>query len=124
MPQHRPQTDTNHDKPIEADDVLLGWALGPTAAEHTMSDRERLLTAAMYAQIPGVVAHVRQTGRLPAMTPIGGLEIGLRLLVERRGLDIDLSDDERLVHSAMKLSPDVPVGCVVLMRRRRSQGRA
>jgi hypothetical protein len=90
-----------------------GWALGQTATNRTMSDREQKLTAAMYAQIPDLVAHVRRTGRLPAMSPGGGMHIGLRLLVERRGIDLEPSEDERAVLDVIARTGDVPAGCAV-----------
>ncbi len=100
---------------FEAAGLVPAWALGRTAADHTMSERERKLTAAMYVQLPGVLEHVRKEGRLPPqMKPAGGAEIGLRILVQRRGLDIELSESERAVFDAIGAS-GVPAGCVVLL---------
>jgi hypothetical protein len=101
---------------VEAEQVVPAWALGQTAVDYEMSERERKLTAAMYSQLPGVVEHVRRTGRLPPkMASAGGIEIGLRLLVERRGIDLELSEDERMVLDAIALSGEVPVGCAALL---------
>jgi len=81
-----------------------------------MSDRERRLTAAVYAQLPGVVEHVRETGRLPEQIgAMGGFDIGLRVLVARRGIDIELSERERLVLDAITLAGAVPFGCAALL---------
>jgi hypothetical protein len=103
-------------KPDPARGHALAWALGETAASHPMSDRERKLTAAIYAQVPGVVDHVRRTGKLPPrMTAARGAEIGLRVLVQERSLDIELSENERLVFDAITASADVPAGCAVVL---------
>lgn len=81
-----------------------------------MSDRERKLTAAIYAQLPGVLEHVRRNGKLPPrMKTAGGAEIGLRVLVQERGIDIELSENERLVFDAITAPGDVPAGCAVLL---------
>jgi hypothetical protein len=91
------------------------WALGRTGAAHTMSERERKLTAAIYAQLPGVLAHVKKEGRLPPkMRPAGGAELRLRVLVEQRGIDIELSKNERAVFEAIGLVGEVTAGRVVL----------
>ena len=50
--------------------------------------KELKITAALYASRPGVLDHVRATGRLPRTIDMGGAEIGLRLLIERRGTEI------------------------------------
>ena len=84
-----------------------------------LSERERKLTAAIYAQLPGVFDHVRQHGRLPAnMGPAGGAETGLRVLVQRRGIDIELTESERLVYDVLGLRGEVPAGCAVLLGAR------
>lgn len=57
--------------------------------------------AALVASRPGVVDHVRRTGRIPADVSLAGAHIGARLLVEKRGWDITLSDDEKLVYDAL-----------------------
>ena len=96
--------------------LVPAWALGETAASHPMSDRERKLTAAIYAQLSGVVDHVRRHGKLPPrMTPARGAEIGLRVLVQERGVDIDLSETERIVFDAITASGETPAGCAVLL---------
>ena len=85
------------------------------SARTPASERARKLTAAIYAQLPGVVAHVRETGRLPRMGPVGGAEIGLRLLTARRGADITLTEDERLVYEALARTGETPGGHAILV---------
>jgi hypothetical protein len=81
-----------------------------------MSDRERKLTAAIYAQLSGVVDHVRRNGKLPPrMSTARGAEIGLRVLIQDRGIDIELSENERLVFDAIAALGDAPAGCAVLL---------
>jgi hypothetical protein len=59
-----------------AEGHALAWALRETAASHPMADRERKLTAVIYAQLPGVVDQVRRKGRVPPrMNPAGGVDI-------------------------------------------------
>lgn len=73
----------------------------------TLSDDQQLKrTAALIASRPGVVDHVRRTGRLPADIPTGGAHIGIRLLIESRGWDIELRPDEQLVYDALVLDRD------------------
>jgi hypothetical protein len=66
-----------------------------------LSDKQLKHTAALLSSRPGVVDHVRRTGRLPAKIPLGGAHIGARLLIERRGWDIELREDEQLVYDAL-----------------------
>jgi hypothetical protein len=65
------------------------------------SDKQLKRTAALLASRPGVVDHVRQTGQLPANIPSGGMHIGARLLMNVRGWDIELREDEQLVYDAL-----------------------
>jgi hypothetical protein len=81
----------------------------------SLSDRELRLTAALYAHRPGVVEHVRATGRLPQEIATGGAEIGLKLLIRRRGVDITLTDDEQLVFDAILREGRLPGGSVRLV---------
>jgi hypothetical protein len=80
-----------------------------------MSDRERKLTSAVYAQIPTVLEHVRREGRLPRSVPGGGREIGLRVLVQQRGLDLHLTEAEREIYGALGTDGDAPGGRAVLL---------
>jgi hypothetical protein len=77
--------------------------------------KEIKLTAALYASRVGVVANVRSTGSLPANIPMGGGHIGLRLLIERRGTDIDLTPDEELVYDAIIRERRMPGGSARLV---------
>ena len=65
-----------------------------------LTDRELRLTAAVYA-LHGAARHLRETGSLPAR--IGGLcsVIPMRLVIEARGVDLELTEDERLVYEAI-----------------------
>jgi hypothetical protein len=88
------------------------WALGET---RPMTHRERKLTAAIYAQIPGVLEHVRREGKLPARIGGGGREVGLRVLVQRRGIDIELTQTEREVFDAIRGEGDLAEGWAVVI---------
>jgi hypothetical protein len=70
-------------------------------ADTTRNDKQLKRTAALLASRPGVVDHVRRTGRLRAEIPFGGAHIGARLLVDQRGWDIELREDEQLVYDAL-----------------------
>ncbi len=98
-------------------DLIAVWAI---AEPRAMSDRERRLTAAIYAQLPAVLEHVRREGRLPRHVPGGGREIGLRLLVQRRGLDLDLSEPEREVFEAIARDGVAPPERAVILDARTS----
>jgi hypothetical protein len=100
---------------FEAEGIIPAWALGEKGTRRTLSDRERRLTAAIYAQIPGVLEHVRKVGHLPRTMPGGGRDIGLRVLVQRRGIDIELSEAEQIVFDAIGAEGDVPGGCAMLI---------
>jgi len=79
------------------------------------NERELKLTAALYAQRQFVMDHLRETGRLPEKIPTGGAHIGMRLLIERRGTDITLTDDEQLVFDALLRERRLPGGSVILL---------
>jgi hypothetical protein len=80
-----------------------------------MTERERKLTAAVLARLPGLVEHVRREGRLPDVAPFGGREIGLRVVIEGRGLDPELSEAEREVLWVLRELGEVPGGRAVLI---------
>lgn len=73
------------------------------------------LTAALYASREGVVSHVRATGKLPQKIHLEGGWIGMNLLIERRGTDIDLSPDEELVYDALCREKPLRAGGVILV---------
>ncbi|GIW23969.1 hypothetical protein [Meiothermus sp.] len=80
----------------------------------TISDREIRLTAVVYARL-GVVPYLRAHGRLPDR--IGGPWniIPMRLVIEERGTDPELTDDEQLVYEAILREGRLPGGSVVLL---------
>jgi virulence-associated protein VagC len=72
--------------------------------EETILDEENRnikLTAALYASRPGVLEHLKLKGRLPKQIDFSGAEIAARLLIEKRGRDITLTPDEKLVYDAL-----------------------
>jgi hypothetical protein len=77
--------------------------------------RELKLTAALYAKRAGVVEHIRNTGKLPDHINTGGFEIGMKILIRKRGTDIILTDDEQLVLDAILREKRLPGGNVVLV---------
>jgi hypothetical protein len=77
--------------------------------------RELKLTAALYAKRAGVVEHIRNTGKLPDHISTGGFEIGMKILIRKRGTDITLTDDEQLVLDAILKEKRLPGGNVVLV---------
>lgn len=77
--------------------------------------KELKLTAALYASRPGVVAHLRFAGILPSDINMGGGCIGLHLLIESRGPDIDLTPDEELVYDAIIRERRFPGGRAILV---------
>jgi hypothetical protein len=79
------------------------------------SERELKLTAALYAGRRDVLEYVRSTGKLPAEIPTGGAHIGMRLLIERRGVDIELTPDEQLVYDVILREKRLPGGAVHLV---------
>jgi hypothetical protein len=85
--------------------LIWAWAIGETRA---MTERERKLTAAVFAQLPGVLDHVRRERCLPSRAPGGGRETMLRALIDRRGFDIELSAPEREVYAVLGADAEVP----------------
>jgi hypothetical protein len=85
------------------------------ASKFRQSDRELRLTAALYALRPGVLDHVKATGRLPERIPTGGSNIGMQLLIERRGVNLTLTAEEQLVYEAIVLGGTLPGGHVLLV---------
>jgi hypothetical protein len=77
--------------------------------------RELKITAALYASRPGVLEHVRATGRLPDKINMGGAHIGMRLLIEKRGTDITLTPNEKLVYDALIKEKRLPGGSAILV---------
>jgi hypothetical protein len=84
-------------------------------SEHEYSHPELKITAILYSGRPGVVDHVKRTGKLPKSIPNGGMEIALRKTIQRRGLDPDLSEDELLVYKAILRENRLPGGVARLV---------
>jgi len=83
--------------------------------EMKYTNREIKLTAALYIQKPGVLEYVKMHGTLPDKIDTGGMHIGMRLLIERRGTDITLTEDEKLIYDAILASGRLPGGAVNLV---------
>ena len=62
---------------------------------------EAKVTAAVYAQLDGVLEHVRSHGRLPQAFDSTNAPDILQAVLERRGIEIDLTVDEQLVLDAI-----------------------
>ncbi len=90
--------------------------------KHKISEQELKLTAALYAKRPGVVDHIRQTGKLPETIPTGGADIGANILIRERGRDITLTEDEQLVFDAIISEGRLPGGHVVLIPEKTDTG--
>lgn len=89
------------------------------------SERELKLTAALYAQMKGVLEHVRATGKLPQKMRHGGADIGMRLLIERRGTNIKLTAEEKLVYEAILRAKKLRAGHVILFgEEKKTSGKA
>jgi hypothetical protein len=78
------------------------------------TDRGLRLTAALYV-CHGAARHLRQTGRLP--DAIGGpwSVIPMRHVIEERGIDFELTEDEELVYDAIIREGRLPGGAVRLV---------
>jgi hypothetical protein len=83
-----------------------------------LSDEERRLTAAVLAEVPGVLDHVRRAGALPRVLPGGSRELGLIRVVGQRGLRPVLTDAEREVLEALDVEGEAPIERAVLLDER------
>ena len=92
---------------------MAGAAKSPNS-EKPRSERELKVTAALYAML-GVVPYLKEHGRLPDR--IGGPwnYIPARILLQQRGPDLELTDDERLVYEAILREGRLPGGSVILL---------
>lgn len=81
--------------------------------KHRFTDQELRFTAVIYATRPGLVEHLRTTGRLPDERELGGFPVAMRVLVDRRGRDVTLSEAEQLVYEAILREKRLPSGGVV-----------
>ena len=80
------------------------------------SNKELKLTAAVYTKLKGVLEHVRSTGRLPEEIYNGGAHICSRLIIEKRGTNITLTPDEKMVLDAIVRERRLPGGSVILFK--------
>jgi hypothetical protein len=85
-----------------------------------LSDRELRLTAVVYVQL-GILPHLKRTGRLP--DTIGGFWncIPMRLVIEERGTDLVLTDDEQLVYEAIIREGRLSGGAVRLIDKKENR---
>jgi hypothetical protein len=71
---------------------------------------ELKLTAILYAHNPQVVAYLKKNGKLPDVIHDAGFATGLRITIETRGRDPELSEDEYLVYEAILRENRLPGG--------------
>jgi len=83
----------------------------------TLSTKELKLTAAVYASHQGVVAYLRETGKLPETIDTGRSPIAANIIIRERGVDITLSDEERLLYDAILRENRLPGGSVRLVSK-------
>jgi len=89
----------------------------------TISNRELKLTAALYMHIPGLLAHVKATGRLPEeIKPCPWLYMPLNHIIMRRGTDITLDSDEQLIYDAIVKEKRLPGGSACLVEPQEKKG--
>jgi hypothetical protein len=79
-------------------------------SKHEYSHPELKLTAILYAHNPQVVAYLKRTGKLPEVIEDAGFATGLRITIEQRGRDPELSDNEYLVYEAILREGRLPGG--------------
>jgi hypothetical protein len=82
--------------------------------EHTYSEKELKLTAAVYATRDEVIEIIRKTGKLPETIELGGFPTAANVIIRQRGTDIILSEDEQLVYDAILHERRLPGGSVRL----------
>jgi hypothetical protein len=79
-----------------------------------LDERELKLTAAVYAR-HGAARHLRETGRLPDVVGGPWSVIPMRLVIQERGLDPELTNDEQLIYDAIIRDGRRPGGAVRLV---------
>ena len=84
-------------------------------AEMKYSNKELKLTAAVYATSQDLVAYVRENGTLPKKIPINGFPIAMKKIIEWRGIDLELTEKEKLVYDSILASGRLPGGSVILV---------
>jgi hypothetical protein len=78
--------------------------------KHEYTHPELKLTAILYAHNPQVVAYLKKNGKLPDVIHDAGFATGLRITIETRGRDPELSEDEYLVYEAILRENRLPGG--------------
>ena len=86
--------------------------------DNKYSIREIKVTAMVYASRRSIVEHVRATGKLPDVIPLGGFPTACNVLVRERGTDPILSENEKLVYDAIIRERRLPGGGVLLVDER------
>jgi hypothetical protein len=81
------------------------------------TNRELKITAMLYATRKNIVETVKQTGRIPDVIPMGGFPTAMRVLLERRGPDPELTEVEKMVYDAIVRCRKLPGGGVLLVDR-------
>jgi hypothetical protein len=78
--------------------------------KHEYTHPELKLTAILYAHNPQVVAYLKKNGKLPDVIHDAGFATGLRITIETRGVNPELSEDEYLVYEAILRENRLPGG--------------
>jgi len=86
--------------------------------ENRYSIKEIKVTAMVYASRQTLVDHIRATGKLPDVIPMGGFHIAMKVLIRERGTDPDLTEDEKMVYDAILRERRLPGGGVILLEGR------
>jgi len=83
--------------------------------ETKYTSRELKLSAAVYATSPKLVEYVMAHGTLPDEIPLNGFPIAMKKIIEWRGIDLELTEKEKLVYDAILASGRLPGGAVNLV---------
>ncbi len=83
--------------------------------ETKYTSRELKLSAAVYATSPELVEYVKANGTLPKKIPLNGFPIAMKKIIEWRGIDLELTEKEKLVYDAILASGRLPGGAVNLV---------
>jgi hypothetical protein len=99
--------------------MLQGFILTEVNMEdNTYSIKEIKVTAMVYASRSSIVEHVRASGKLPDVIPLGGFPTACNVLVRKRGTDPILTEDEKLVYDAILRERRLPGGGALLVNER------
>ena len=83
--------------------------------EMKYTNRELKLSAAVYATSRKLVDYVVEHGTIPAEIPLNGFPIAMKKIIEWRGIDLELTEKEKLVYDAILASGRLPGGAVNLV---------